>query len=73
MFTEETVSILRKIAEICVGGEAIYSSLQSPSTKSKPPPANGKDATNIGGADNRIFFLLKGLLTEDEWFAKHGA
>ena len=56
MFTKETVSILRKNAEICVGGEAIYSSLQSPSTKSKPPPANGKDATNSGGAYNRIFF-----------------
>lgn len=73
MFTKETVSILRKIAEICVGGEAIYSSLQSPSTKSKPPPANGKDATNSGGAYNRTSFLLKGLLAEDEWFAKHGA
>ena len=56
MFTKETVSILRKIAEICVEGEAIYSSLQSPSTKSKPPPANGKDATNSGGADNRTSF-----------------
>lgn len=56
MFTKETVSILRKIAEICVGGEAIYSSLQSPSTKSKPPPANRKDATNSGGAYNRTSF-----------------
>ena len=56
MFTKETVSILRKIAEICVGGEAIYSSLQSPSTKSKSPPANGKDATNNEGADNQTSF-----------------
>lgn len=56
MFTKETVSILRKIAEICVEGEAIYSSLQSPSTKSKPPPANGKDATNSEGAYNQTSF-----------------
>lgn len=56
MFTKETVSILRKIAEIYVGGEAIYSSLQSPSTKSKPPPVNGKDATNNGGVYNQTSF-----------------
>lgn len=56
MFTKEIVSILRTFAEICAGGEAIYSSLQSPSTKSKPPPANGKETTNSGGADNRISF-----------------
>ena len=42
-----------------------YSAPQALSNKNTVLPANGKDATNSGEADNRTSFLLKGLLVLD--------